>query len=292
MSITPEQPPIFGIYTISAKRLNRICRNHPEIADPKRTMLYCGPVYRDGDPFIGSIYFFAPIYIDKYKASDNLQMTFQNGILADFIDFNNMIACNPEDRELYTDNPVLSELCIFEKPLIEGCAASVMARKIRYLEELDNTNDTENDHTDYTVPNEIRNNITKRFFQSVFGEIVSLYGIRRMFPCADLAPFRKKGESSDERYTRQIRSWLSDMQEIGVCFEAIWYTCQKLDMPWVMDYFKTLEEPYQTYFESWIVENMIHVMCSDKDHYCTDYRHFIKRTQKTAITEQDKTKEN
>lgn len=100
----------FGIYRISRDYINHLRSVEPQITNPDKTTIYCGPVYR-ATTKRGQVDYFVPIDVDYYTSHHYFMTSFIDGIFAYMMDFNKMIPCLPSERKLDESKNNLTEFC-------------------------------------------------------------------------------------------------------------------------------------------------------------------------------------
>ncbi len=120
----PSQTP-FGVYNIDKDYIKALKKADDNVLDPEINNRYCGPVYH-AICERGPMDFFVPVdYI--YEERSGFLLTFENGIMCDFLDFKKMIPC--VDIRFLTpnvENEQLIKFCNNAQKEMKRCAEFVI----------------------------------------------------------------------------------------------------------------------------------------------------------------------
>ena len=130
--------------------------------------------------------------------------------------------------------------------------------------------DNNNVRTKYYIPDSIKKNIPDYFYYALAGELVSIFGpwilLKQSFPEFD--------DDGDEiqPLTEGDRSYYDLNISSGGWYEAFIATCRKLDMMWLVEYWKKLswydEDVFNSEIESEIIERFCKVDVSQQHANC------------------------
>ena len=119
-----------------------------------------------------------------------------------------------------------------------------------------------NVHVSYSIPEEINSHIPDYFYYAMAGELVSIFGPEIL---------------NKEKEYYDLDSGTGGWEE---AFKA---TCYKLDMDWLLDYYKTLEWFDSDIFDDIIESNIIDNFCKknhQEDYANCYYKYLIGRSEK------------
>ena len=118
-------------------------------------------------------------------------------------------------------------------------------------------------YVEYKIPKEIDSRIPDYFYYAMAGELVSIFG-PHILEKVDYPEYDDDGNQipGDPNVDASYYDLASGT---GGWYEAFKMTCKKLDMMWLMDYYKTLEWYDSDIFDG-IIENRIIENYIEKDH--------------------------
>lgn len=118
-------------------------------------------------------------------------------------------------------------------------------------------------HVEYTIPKDIKSRIPDYFYFAMAGELVSIFGPHILekvdYPEYDNDGNEIPGDPNIDNSYYDLCSGTSGW------YEAFKMTCKKLNMMWLMDYYKTLEWYDSDIFDG-IIEDRIIKNYIEKDH--------------------------
>ena len=124
-------------------------------------------------------------------------------------------------------------------------------------------NENDSVYVSYEIPKEIDSRIPDHFYYAMAGELVSIFG-PHILEKADYPEYDDDGNQIPGDPNVDV-SYYDLALSTGGWYEAFKMTCKKLDMMWLMDYYKTLEwydsDIFDGIIEDRIIENYI-----EKDH--------------------------
>lgn len=123
--------------------------------------------------------------------------------------------------------------------------------------------------TKYHIPEDIKKKIPKYFYQAFFGELVSVFGYQCLVPLFEYGSYRE-----------QIEDFLTNDGGTGGWYEAFWQTCMKLDLEWLMDYYKSLSWYDSGLFDSEIADGIVIHFINDKQTNCNSYYTYLCQNNK------------
>ena len=112
------------------------------------------------------------------------------------------------------------------------------------------------------IPEEIENRIPEYFYIAMAGELCSIFGYTVFEKYTD------PDDPEDEGYYDLDSS-------TGGWYEAFKATCNKLNMSWLLDYYKTLEWYDSDMFDGIIENRIITNFIMAKDHHANSYYQYL-----------------
>lgn len=110
--------------------------------------------------------------------------------------------------------------------------------------------------------------IPTHFYQCLFGELVKVFGGNLIIP-----------DDSDDFYTEQLESRLTNLGGTGGWYEAFSATCDQCGLMDIWDDYSKMNWVYSDTFDGYIADNMLEVLFDDG--YNNDYYKFKMQKEKT-----------
>ena len=117
---------------------------------------------------------------------------------------------------------------------------------------------------EYTIPKEIKNRIPDYFYYAMAGELVSVFG-PYILEEQDYLEYDDEGNVI-EPLSDTPCTYYNLNSSTGGWIEAFKETCRKLDMMWLVDYWRTLEWYDSDLFDGEIEDEIVERFCK-KDHF-------------------------
>jgi hypothetical protein len=113
----------------------------------------------------------------------------------------------------------------------------------------------------YHIPEEIENRIPEYFYIAMAGELCSIFGWQIF-------------EKQEDSYISEIEPYYDLASSTGGWYEAFKATCKKLDMNWLLEYYRTLAWYDSDMFDG-VIENRIITNFIEKDDNANSYYRYL-----------------
>lgn len=122
---------------------------------------------------------------------------------------------------------------------------------------------------EYRIPEDIKKKIPEYFYQAFFGELVSVFGYRCLVSLFEYGSYRE-----------QIEAFLTNIGGTDGWYEAFWQTCTKLNLEWLIDYYKSLTWHDNDLFNGEIADGTVLHFINDKQTNCSSYYKYLCQKNK------------
>lgn len=120
----------------------------------------------------------------------------------------------------------------------------------------------DNVHVEYSIPKDIKDRIPDYFYFALAGELVSIFGTR-ILGKNEWVDFDDEGNELPT-LTDEDCSYYDLCSSTGGWVEAFIETCRKLDMIWLVDYWRTLEWYDSDIFDGEIETEVVKRFCESE----------------------------